>query len=102
MIIEDGGYLNPQINRRLLLKNNQKPTNVEQLVRLFGLDYSLLEGYVKIPSSALLEEVLQIWAGGVEHTRNGWDANYDVATDNEGSLARPLISIALSYTKAKT
>ncbi len=91
VIIEDGGYIAPAINRLCL----------EQRTLAFAADF------FHFPASFLSEEDLarpfQQWlypvlTGSVEHTRNGYDALKGVRTEF-GKLAFPSTSIAISNFK---
>lgn len=84
LLVEDGGYLAPLLNRALLAG---EPTRAF-LARL-GLD----------GEDRPLEQLLGAsWIGSVEHTRNGFDRLTEIEAKH-GRLARPAFSIAISRLK---
>lgn len=85
LIIEDGGYLAPQLNKACL---------ASKTVREYAAECAYTAN-----DDRLLRDLLQpVLVGSVEHTRNGFDRLADV--ENEaGSLAFPAFSIALSRLK---
>ncbi len=91
IIIEDGGYIAPVVNR-LCLENR----TVKQTAEYFGFPESEL-------SKEDLSEPFESWIrpaliGSVEHTRNGYDALLKVMSDF-GKLSFPAVSIAISDFK---
>ena len=98
LLVEDGGYLSPLINRFCL---EQK--TLGDVLRAFHVD-AAAEGN---PDLALPEEdceapvaewLAEIFAGTVEHTKNGHDENAEVMHEY-GTLRFPLASIAVSRLK---
>jgi len=91
LIIEDGGYLTPVLSQkasaggtlRELLDENQVPTPDDS----------------KDVAELGLTEALDKWVvGAVEHTKNGLD-RLEAVLEEEGQLARPCFSIAVSNLK---
>lgn len=91
MVVEDGGYLAPFVNR-FCLENK----TVEDFAGFFGFPAA------RLPREDLgrpLEEWLRpVFVGSVEHTRNGYDALRKVQSDF-GKLAFPATTIAISRFK---
>jgi hypothetical protein len=91
IIIEDGGYIAPIVNR-LCLENR----TVKEAAGFFGFPES------ELPKEDL-SKAFESWIrttliGSVEHTRNGYDALLKIAGDF-GRLAFPALSIAISDFK---
>jgi len=91
LIIEDGGYLTPVLSQkvsaggalRALLEENEVPTPDDS----------------KDAAKLGLAEALDKWVvGAVEHTKNGLD-RLEKVLEEEGQLARPCFSIAVSNLK---
>ena len=124
LIVEDGGYLAPQINRICLEKRTLK-----EVLELFGLidnetlmsktdtrDHenqqrfssekkrvSVYDAGIEMPDQNELSQPIDQWLsdiliGSVEHTRNGYDNVLEVQEDF-GMLAFPACSIAISDLK---
>ena len=91
LLVEDGGYLAPLINRFCL--ENKSVGEVFQYFRL--LRSGILPEEMKMP---LAEWMDGVFAGSVEHTRNGFDYNYEVM-EEFGRLQFPVCSIAVSELK---
>lgn len=87
LLVEDGGYLTPLMNRFCL--ENRKTWDV--------LNYFKIEAADQNDSlfSVWLEEV---FIGSVEHTRNGYNCDLEVANEF-GKLQFPVATIALSNLK---
>lgn len=95
LLIEDGGYLAPFINR-LCLENK---TVLEALTyyRFPASEIQLFSTNIDL-SQPLKDWLKKIFIGSIEHTRNGYDALVDVnKTFNQ--LAFPACSIAVSDIK---
>jgi hypothetical protein len=88
LLVEDGGYLAPLVNRMAL----EGATLAEACGRFFA---PVPEAGGELPLASFLAGVC---LGGVEHTRNGYDYNREVA-EAFGRLAFPVASIALSDLK---
>jgi hypothetical protein len=91
LIIEDGGYLTPVLSRRA-----RAGTSLRELLE---------ENEVAVPKGAEpvmelgLTEALDRWViGTVEHTKNGLD-RLEAVLEEQGQLARPCFSIAVSKLK---
>ncbi len=88
LLVEDGGYLAPLINRFA-----QEGRTVREVLSQFH-----------VPPPACAEEMLfsdwvgHVFLGGIEHTRNGYDYNSEVR-DEFGQLRFPVASIAVSRLK---
>ncbi len=93
LLIEDGGYLAPEINRLCM----EGRTLVEALGHFHarGLASLLRAGEEEMPLREWLEPV---FVGSVEHTRNGYDYLAEVQ-EEFGGLAFPATSIAISDLK---
>lgn len=89
MIIEDGGYIAPVINRLCL-----EERTLREVAVFFHFPQEEI-GTLDIPFKKWLEPV---FSGSVEHTRNGYDAIMEVE-NKFGSLAFPSLTIALSDFK---
>ncbi len=91
LIIEDGGYLTPVLSRKASAGNT--------LQGLFEESGVLLPDELKQPGRLGLAEALDKWVvGTVEHTKNGLD-RLESVIEEEGQLARPSFSIAVSKLK---
>ena len=99
LLVEDGGYLAPLLNR-LCLENR----TLEEALRYFRVKVSALEYWdtpvakaleIKLPLSEWLANIL---VGSAEHTRNGFDNNLEVMKEF-GRLQFPVCSIAVSNLK---
>ncbi|RJR30304.1 MAG: hypothetical protein C4576_33860 [Desulfobacteraceae bacterium] len=91
VIVEDGGYIAPIVNR-LCLENR----TVKEAARFFGFPESELSGDdLGAPLGSWIRDAL---IGTVEHTRNGYDALLKVEREFR-SLAFPAVSIAVSDFK---
>ncbi len=91
MIIEDGGYIAPSVNRLCL-----EQRTVAEAADFFRFPASSLpEGDLDRPFRQWLRPAL---TGSVEHTRNGYDALKRVQ-DEFGTLAFPATTIAISDFK---
>ncbi|GAG33404.1 unnamed protein product, partial [marine sediment metagenome] len=110
LLIEDGGYLAPWLNRFCL-----EGKTLRETLQYFGLlarpsecddrqasieDSADIEN---LPDESELEQPLGQWLsqffpGSIEHTRNGYDYLSDVVRDY-GRLAFPACSIAVSQLK---
>ena len=93
LLVEDGGYVSPLINRFCL-----EGKTLYETLDWFHVDPAGLG----LPTE-LLEEKLSDWLapvllGAVEHTRNGYDANLDVENCFD-RLQFPVCSIAISDLK---
>jgi hypothetical protein len=88
MLVEDGGYLAPLLNRFCL-----EGAAVDDVFSGFRLEPPV--GYGRVPFSEWLGEG---FLGGVEHTRNGYDADLEVQNEF-GALHFPVASIAVSNLK---
>ena len=91
LIIEDGGYLTPVLSQKVTAKGSLKAL--------------LEENEVPIPDDSKdvaelgLAEALDKWVvGTVEHTKNGLD-RLEAVLEEEGQLACPCFSIAVSNLK---
>ncbi len=94
LLVEDGGYLAPVINRFCLLnKTLGEALNHFQVMESGGS--SLPNGEMDMPLSDWLAER---FSGSIEHTRNGFDYNQEVM-DEFGKLRFPVCSIAVSELK---
>ncbi len=91
MIIEDGGYIAPSLNR-LCLENR----TVGEAAKFFGFPAARIPGGDM--GRPFGEWLRPIFAGSVEHTRNGYDALRNVEAAF-GRLAFPALSIAISRFK---
>jgi hypothetical protein len=92
LIIEDGGYLTPLLSRRAFAG-----ASLKDLLEDAGIPVSKdwEESYGRLG----LAEALDRWVvGTVEHTKNGLDRLQEVL-DEQGRLARPCFSIAVSSLK---
>ncbi|MCB1323789.1 MAG: hypothetical protein KDK35_01090 [Leptospiraceae bacterium] len=89
LLIEDGGYLAPQLNA-LCLRN----AKLAEALQEFGLP---LEGTPEEKLS-LRQWLTEIFPGSVEHTRNGYNRLADIQ-EKYGKLAFPAASIAVSKAK---
>ncbi len=88
LLVEDGGYLAPLINRFSL-----EGATVAEVHYRFRAPAP--EGQENLPFAQWLKGVFQ---GSVEHTKNGYD--YDMEIENEfGRLEFPVASIAVSKLK---
>lgn len=97
LLIEDGGYLAPQLNTLCLEKKTLK-----EALQHYGLD-SKEDADFKQFSDSDLKQPLSKWlssfyAGSVEHTRNGYDRLCGVQNKFK-KLQFPAASIAISKTK---
>lgn len=88
LLVEDGGYLAPLINRFCL----EKKTAGEVF------DYFHLSCPAGEENLFLSDWLAQTFLGSVEHTRNGYDYNNEVFKEF-GRLMFPAVSIALSNLK---
>ncbi|MBN2438455.1 MAG: hypothetical protein JXL20_07610 [Deltaproteobacteria bacterium] len=88
LLVEDGGYLAPLLNRFCL-----EGASVSDVFAYFRA--AVPEGQEKVP---LAEWMKGIFLGSVEHTRNGYDYNAEVANEF-GRLEFPVASIAVSNLK---
>lgn len=88
LLVEDGGYLAPLLNRFGL-----EGATVAEVHARFHLPVP--EGEGALP---LAEWLKGAYLGSVEHTRNGYDYNLDVANEF-GRLAFPAATIAVSDLK---
>ncbi len=90
-VIEDGGYISPEINR-LCLENY----DVKKSAEFFK--YPVTE-FQKDDLSKSFEEWLKpVYIGSIEHTKNGYDALNKVFS-KYGKLAFPSLTIAVSNYK---
>lgn len=98
LLVEDGGYLAPLINRFCL--ENRSVGEVFRYFRL--LDSPESNNRFGIPpeemKTPLSEWLAGVFAGSVEHTKNGFDYNYEVM-EEFGRLQFPVCSIAVSELK---
>jgi hypothetical protein len=91
LIIEDGGYLTPQLNRKAMADST-----LQELLDENGLS---VPGVASETAGLRLTEALDRWViGTVEHTKNGLDRLEAVLKEATG-LARPCFSIAVSNLK---
>lgn len=91
MVVEDGGYIAPVINRLCL-----EGRTVKESAALFGFpEDALPTADLDMPLGDWLRPV---FLGSVEHTRNGYDA-LDAVRRELGALAYPALSIAVSKFK---
>ncbi|MEW6664508.1 MAG: hypothetical protein AB1512_04725 [Thermodesulfobacteriota bacterium] len=91
ILIEDGGYIAPVVNR-LCLENR----SVKETAEFFGFPESELpKEDLSRPFDSWIRNAL---IGSVEHTRNGYDALLKT-TGDFGRLAFPALSIAVSDFK---
>jgi len=88
LLVEDGGYLSPILNRFCLTRRTVSDVFAE-------FDLAVPEGEGGLSFSVWLEQCL---AGGVEHTRNGYDYNAEVM-ESFGTFWFPVVSIAVSRLK---
>ena len=93
ILIEDGGYLNPLINRFCL-----EGKTVRETLSYFRMDPATVKLPEDVLQTSLAEWLTPIFPGGVEHTRNGYDADWEVE-QQFGRLQFPVCSIALSNLK---
>lgn len=93
LVIEDGGYLAPILNDAAL--SGQSVTEFRSSHR--APDDQAVDNVLGDSLQAALEAH---HIGAVEHTRNGYDRDMRVNL-NHGKLARPVFSIAVSYTKTQ-
>jgi len=96
LLVEDGGYLAPIINRSCLLNKS-----VGEVLTHFNVTETL--GDANPVSSEEMNMSLSTWmsecfVGSIEHTRNGFDYNQEVM-DTFGKLQFPVCSIAVSHLK---
>jgi hypothetical protein len=96
LLVEDGGYLAPIINRACLLN-----TSVGEVLTRFNVTET--PGDPNPVSSEEMNMVLSAWLsecfiGSIEHTRNGFDYNQEIM-DTFGKLQFPVCSIAVSHLK---
>ncbi|HUU40288.1 MAG TPA: hypothetical protein VMW42_05050, partial [Desulfatiglandales bacterium] len=96
LLVEDGGYLAPIINRSCLLNQS-----VGEVLTRFKVPETLGDAdpvsseEMNMPLSAWLSEC---FVGSIEHTRNGFDYNQEVM-NTFGKLQFPVCSIAVSRLK---
>ena len=98
LLVEDGGYLAPLINRFCLENKTLKQTLEHFCIKDFpqnGPKIVLDEDEMEMSLAAWLEK---IFPGSVEHTRNGFDYNQAVM-ERFGRLQYPVCSIAVSNLK---
>jgi len=93
LLIEDGGYLAPEINRLCL--ENKTVLEAFSHFHIDGLGAELSESEGQMVLSEWLEP---FFVGSVEHTRNGYDYLREVEERFQG-LAFPAASIAISNLK---
>jgi len=93
LLIEDGGYLAPLINRSCL-----ENATVGETLERFGISCGDLED--TDPNMPLNDWLKGTFHGSVEHTRNGHD-NVQKVQEEFGTLAFPACSIALSTLKSR-
>lgn len=97
LLIEDGGYIAPEINRLCLEEISLKNALLE-----FGIE-SRLEGIDYFPEAEELEGKLDLWLldiflGSLEHTKNGFISMQNIQ-NQYGKLAYPCCTIAMSILK---
>lgn len=93
LLIEDGGYVSPLINQFCL-----EGKTLGDALNYFHVDPAGL-GLPKEVLPVMLRDWLSpLLVGFVEHTRNGYDANYDVEK-RFGRMQFPVCSIAISDLK---
>lgn len=95
LLIEDGGYLAPFLNQLCL-----EGKTVREALQEYAFSTTEIEFFAKQEN---LDQPLGKWLkplfiGSVEHTRNGYDALIDIATQYS-KLAFPACSIAISNLK---
>jgi hypothetical protein len=93
LLIEDGGYLSPDLNRYCL-----EGKTLGEVLEIFAIKAepgSLLSKELSMPLSDWLSPLLP---GTIEHTRNGYDKLTDVQS-TFGRLQMPAFSIAVSNLK---
>jgi hypothetical protein len=88
LLVEDGGYLAPLINRFSL-----QGRTVQEVFAYFRA--AAPAGEEGVPFARWLEDV---FPGSIEHTRNGYDYNADVMNEF-GKLQFPVATIAISRLK---
>ena len=93
LLIEDGGYVSPLINRFCL-----EGKTVGETFDHFRCDPVELGLPAELREFALSDWLTPLLVGVVEHTRNGYDANRAVEQDF-GRLQFPVCSIAISDLK---
>ncbi len=96
LLIEDGGYMAPLINR-FCLENR----TLRESLAYFSIDKE--SGIEPFPTESELDQPLSTWLegifpGSIEHTRNGYDHLREVESAR-GRLAFPACSIAVSKLK---
>lgn len=97
ILVEDGGYLAPLINRSCL-----ENRTVGQVFETFHIDQGNVFDQKEIRSN-IINQPFADWlepffVGSIEHTRNGYDYNQEVV-DEFGRLQFPVCSIAVSLLK---
>jgi hypothetical protein len=98
LLVEDGGYLAPVLNRACL-----EGRTVEEVFREFRVQAVRPDAHepgtaVDDPNRPFADWLGEVFAGSVEHTRNGHDANAKVV-EHHGRLRFPVGSIAISRLK---
>jgi hypothetical protein len=97
LLVEDGGYLSPLINR-FCLENK----TVGFVLQYFRVQVADLDGKVNLSDEDLnlpfAAWMSRFFVGSVEHTKNGYDYNEDIQ-HQFGRLQFPVCSIALSQLK---
>ena len=90
LLVEDGGYLAPLINRFSLEKKT-----VREVFDHFHISYTATAVNGDLLFSKWMED---LFLGSVEHTRNGYDYSLEVMQEY-GKLKFPVASIAISRLK---
>lgn len=93
MVIEDGGYTAPILNDAALAKLSVADYRTKYFAPADPTNDAGLP-------TAMADVVASCMLGSVEHTRNGYDHNYDVYA-KYARLAVPAFSIAVSYVKTQ-
>jgi hypothetical protein len=91
LIIEDGGYLTPVLSRRAFAGSSLRGMFEEAGV-------PIPDGWKEANGLGLAEALDRWLVGTVEHTKNGLD-RLQAVLDEQGRLARPCYSIAVSSLK---
>ncbi len=91
LLVEDGGYLAPVLNRFCL-----EEASVDEVFIHFRMEPPAGEA-----GKPFAEWLDRIFLGGIEHTRNGYDADLDVQAEFS-TLHFPVASIAVSNLKRGT
>lgn len=96
LLIEDGGYVAPLINRFCL-----EEKSLRESLDHFSINEE--SGFKAFPAANELDQPLSTWLkgifpGSIEHTRNGYDLLREIQTAY-GRLAFPACSIAISDLK---